>query len=127
MYKICLIGGGGFIGSILRYLIGVGIHRFFNPQIFPFGTLCANMIGCFFIGLLNGLADGRILFLSEEARGFFFIGILGGFTTFSSFAHETYTLARTPQLPLGLANIAVQIILGLTAVWLGHLTARSLS
>jgi len=124
MYKICLIGGGGFIGSILRYLVGLGVQRFFAPQTFLLGTLCVNIIGCFFIGLLNGLANGRIQF-SEEARGFFFIGLLGGFTTFSSFAFETYTLARTQHLAFSLANIAAQIVFGLAAVWLGHVTARS--
>ena len=123
MYKIFFIGSGGFIGSILRYLVGIGMQRLFSSQNLPYGTICANVVGCFLIGLLYGLAEGKFVF-SESTRAFFFVGLLGGFTTFSTFAFETYDLARNQYLALALANTGIQIIFGLFAVWLGYILAR---
>jgi CrcB protein len=71
---------------------------------FPFGTLCVNLSGCFLIGLLGGLSESRQVF-GPELRIFIFIGILGGVTTFSSFAHEMLALARDAEFARALANI----------------------
>jgi CrcB protein len=90
---------------------------------FPYGTLTVNVSGCLAIGLLAGLADERSVFTSE-ARLFVFIGVLGGFTTFSSVALETFSLARDTQTAAAIANVALELILGLLAVWAGHALAR---
>ena len=84
MLNIILVGSGGFIGSALRYLIGLGVHSLLRSATFPYGTLAANLIGCLLIGLFNGLADERLL-LSPQTRLFILTGMLGGFTTFSTF------------------------------------------
>lgn len=79
---VLLVGGGGFLGSVLRYGIS-GLAQRLDPSAgFPVGTLTVNAIGCFLIGLVGALADSRGLF-GPEMRLFFFIGVLGGFTTFS--------------------------------------------
>jgi fluoride exporter len=121
--KVLLAGCGGFLGSIARYLLGGAIHRLVQAPVFPFGTLVVNVSGCLAIGLLGGLADQRGL-LSPGARVFLLIGVLGGFTTFSSFGYETFQLARDGETLLALANILLQLVLGLSAVWAGNAVIR---
>jgi len=117
--NILLIGLGGFIGSILRYLASGYVQQSTKSADFPYGTLAVNVIGCFVIGFLAQLAEGRGLFTSES-RSFVFVGILGGFTTFSSFGNETFNLARDRQMLNALANVGANVIVGLFAVWLGR-------
>jgi fluoride exporter len=117
--KLLLIGIGGFIGSIARYLLGGYAQRLSGGAFFPFGTLVVNTLGCFVIGFLAALAEARGVF-SDESRAFIFVGLLGGFTTFSAFGNETINLVRDGQTPLAFANVAAHILLGLAAVWLGR-------
>lgn len=119
MTNILLVGAGGFIGSILRYLISGWVQQSAKTLDFPYGTLAVNVIGCFIIGFLAQLTEARGLFTSES-RLFVFVGILGGFTTFSSFGNETLNLARDSQTMNALANIAANVVIGLLAVWLGR-------
>lgn len=119
MTNILLVGFGGFIGSALRYLASGYVQQASKSVDFPYGTLVVNVIGCFVIGFLAQLAESRGLFTSE-ARLFVFVGILGGFTTFSSFGNETLNLARDSQMMNALANVGANVILGLLAVWLGR-------
>lgn len=114
-----LVGAGGFVGAVMRYGLGGLVHR--NPALasFPYGTLAANLLGCFAIGLLAGLADSRQLF-SPEWRSFAFVGLLGGFTTFSTFGFETFAMARDGDHVRAALNIAVHLLLGLTLVWLAY-------
>ena len=119
MTNILLVGFGGFIGSILRYLASGYVQQASKSVGFPYGTLVVNVIGCFVIGFLAQLADTRGVF-TTESRLFIFIGILGGFTTFSSFGNETLNLARDSQMMSALANIGANVIIGLFAVWLGR-------
>lgn len=119
MTNILLVGFGGFIGSILRYLASGSVQQATKSVGFPYGTLAVNVIGCFAIGFLAQLAESRGMFTSE-ARLFVFVGILGGFTTFSSFGNETLNLARDSQMMSALANIGMNVIIGLIAVWLGR-------
>jgi CrcB protein len=121
--KILLVGCGGFLGSIARYLLGGAVHRMVQAPVFPFGTLVVNVGGCLAIGVLGGLADQRGL-LSSGARIFLLIGVLGGFTTFSSFGYETYQLMRDGETLPALANVLLQIGLGLAAVWAGNAATR---
>ncbi|MBM4297986.1 MAG: fluoride efflux transporter CrcB, partial [Deltaproteobacteria bacterium] len=90
---------------------------------FPYGTLVVNVVGCWMIGFLFGLTETRSVF-GPDARVFIFIGILGGFTTFSSFAYETYSLARDAQFVFAAVNIILQMVLGLAGVWFGNALAR---
>jgi CrcB protein len=119
MTNLLLVGVGGFIGSVMRYLASGYVQQISKSIDFPFGTLAVNVIGCFIIGFLAQLAEGRGVFTSES-RLFVFTGFLGGFTTFSSFGNETLNLARDSQMLNALANVGANVILGLFAVWLGR-------
>jgi len=114
-----LVGIGGFIGSALRYSASGIVQQFSGSISFPYGTLAVNMAGCFVIGLLSFLADTRGLF-TTETRTLVFVGVLGGFTTFSSFGNETFNLLRDGENASALMNVAVHVVLGLALVWVGR-------
>lgn len=90
---LLLVGTGGFLGSIARYLVAILMLRAF-PTGFPFGTFVANIVGCFLIGLIYGCAD-RFAWFAPDLRLFLTVGFCGGFTTFSSFAFENVKLLET--------------------------------
>ena len=125
MIRIVLVGVGSLVGGVLRYGLSTWVHRVLDNPWFPYGTLAVNVLGCLVIGFLAGLAETRTAFTSE-ARLFLFVGILGGFTTFSSFALETFSLARDTQNVAALINIGLQLILGLLAVWVGNVLAHAM-
>ena len=93
--------------------------RWFTTR-FPAGTAVTNVVGCFLIGLLAGLLASNRVALRFYWREFVFVGVLGGFTTFSTFGLDTYMLAQTQSSQVALANIAANVIGGLTAVWIGY-------
>ena len=124
MFAIVLVGIGSFIGGVLRYGFSIWVHRVLDNPWFPYGTLAVNVLGCLAIGFLAGLAETRVTFTSE-VRLFLFVGVLGGYTTFSSFALETFLLARDTQTVAALINIGSQLILGLAAVWMGSVFAHT--
>ena len=109
MRKILLIGVGGFVGSILRYFVSGYVQQLTRSAGFPYGTLVVNIAGCFIIGFLSQLADTRGFF-TAESRIFAFIGILGGFTTFSAFGNETMNLLRGGENLTAFANIGIHVI-----------------
>ena len=117
------IGLGGFIGSIGRYLASGAVHQIFPNIYFPIGTAAVNIIGCFLIGVLTGLAELRNL-LSSEMRMFLLIGLLGGFTTFSTFGHETIAFMRDGEFLRAAGNVLIQVIMGLSGVWIGYNAIR---
>ena len=119
MTNILLVGIGGFIGSVMRYLASGYVQQTTKSVDFPYGTLAVNVIGCFVIGFLAQLAEGRGVFTSES-RLFVFTGILGGFTTFSSFGNETINLVRDSQMMNAFPNVGTNLDIGLFAVWLGR-------
>jgi CrcB protein len=119
------VGVGGFIGSVLRFIIGGWAQRLSPMGGFPIGTLTVNVLGCLLIGLLGGLADQRQL-LDAGQRLFLMVGVLGGFTTFSSFALETLGLAQDGELWRAALNILLQILLGCSAAMAGYVGARFL-
>ena len=121
--NILFVGAGGFLGAVARYTMGAWVHRLFPLTTFPLGTLVVNTLGCFLIGLLGGLGETRQLF-SPRFRVLIFIGILGGFTTFSSFAHETVALTRDSEMVRALLNVGLQLGCGLFAAWLGYALAK---
>ena len=123
--NLLLVGLGGGIGSVLRYLTSTGMMQLWGPRDFPLGTFTVNVVGCLIIGLLAGLMLSRQT-LGPEFRLFFMVGILGGFTTFSSFGYESIQLLQDGQFLLMLANILLNVTIGLSACWLGLSLARTL-
>lgn len=123
MTRILIVGIGGFLGSVLRYLLGGWVQEAAGSRLFPFGTLAVNAAGCLVIGLVGGLAGGGTYF-RPEFRLFLLIGVLGGFTTFCTFGYETAAFLMDGQLVSALANIAAQLVIGLGAVFLGFRLAR---
>ncbi len=117
------VGAGGFVGSVLRYGAHVGVTRY-APG-FPLATLVINVVGCLAIGFLVGLDLERKVF-SPEVRALLVIGLLGGFTTFSTFGYETYALLKDQQTVKALANVGLSVALGLVAVWIGISAARAI-
>lgn len=117
LFKILFIALGGAIGSVLRYATGGFVHRY-APSTFPWGTMGVNLIGSFAIGLMWGFFDrvsGPPL-----ARTFVFIGVLGGFTTFSSYTLETFHLLRDGEVKLALLNMLGANLLGVALVFAGY-------
>jgi CrcB protein len=115
-----LVALGGALGSVLRYACaGIGVRLF--GATFPWSTLFVNVSGSFAIGLLASLAtaDAKPL-VTGDARAFLMIGVLGGYTTFSSFSLETLNLARTGQLTAAGWNAGASVVLCLVGVWLGY-------
>jgi CrcB protein len=125
-----VIGLGGALGSMLRFGLGSLIDS--NVQksgyIFPWGTIIVNVTGCFVIGFIYTISvgEGRMI-LSSLTRQFIMIGILGGYTTFSSFSLQTLTLAQSGQWWGAAANVVLSVVLCLAGVWLGAMLAGSLN
>ncbi len=123
MLKFVIIGLGGCVGAILRYLVAGGVHTLAKTESFPVGTMTVNVAGCLLIGIGGGLIENRQLF-SPEWRAFLFVGILGSFTTFSTFGLETFNLAKEGQWLASFGNVGISLILGLAAVLAGHMLSR---
>lgn len=119
MIGVFLVGTGSFIGGVLRYALATWVHKFLGGPAFPYGTLAVNVSGRLVIGFLAGMYEARMYF-NPDLRLFLLIGILGGFTTFSSFPLETLYLARYSQNLLAMANGALQVVLSMVCVWIGH-------
>ena len=119
-----LVGAGGFLGSVLRFGAGGLVYRILGSTTLPYGTLLVNVAGCFAIGIFGGMGDSRQV-IGTELRLFFFIGILGGFTTFSAFGYETLALVRAADPSRAILNVALHVVGGLLAVWAGYGLGRS--
>jgi len=122
MGKLLLAGIGGFIGSALRYSVSGVVQDLSRSIRFPYGTLAVNLIGCLAIGFLSQLAETRGTF-TAETRTLVFIGVLGGFTTFSAFGNETINLWRDGENTFAALNVAAHLILCLGAVWFSRAMA----
>ncbi len=121
---ILIVGTGGFIGSIARYLTQLLVERYLHSA-FPWGTFAANMAGCFIIGLVFALAAKGNL-LSPEWRIFLTVGFCGGFTTFSSFAYNNLNMLSENNYFQFFLNIGLSVFLGIAAVYAGILFIRLL-
>src|SRR5262245_55132976 len=119
MGRILWVGLGGLIGSVFRYALSGLVQEWTKRDDFPVGTLTVNILGCLIIGLLSQLAEARGAF-SPETRAFVIIGILGGFTTFSSFGNETINLWRDGEGSLAFINVAAQLMASFGSVLLGR-------
>jgi CrcB protein len=119
---LLLIGTGSFIGGILRYLISFPLlHKY--PNGFPWGTLLVNILGCLLIGILYGYAE-RWNF-PKEWRLFLATGILGGFTTFSTFSNETVTLFNNGYYFYAISYVISSVIGGIAATFLGWILIKA--
>ena len=118
IYTSLIIGLGGFIGTILRFLLSSSIEKSFAMS-FPIGTILVNLIGCFLIGLLSGYFTQK---LGDQTQLFFFltIGVLGGFTTFSAIAMDSQVFIENGEYLKMLTYISVQAILGIALCLIGY-------
>ncbi|HKY27779.1 MAG TPA: fluoride efflux transporter CrcB [Pyrinomonadaceae bacterium] len=124
MQKTILVGLAGLAGTLLRYwLSGVVARRF--GETFPWGTMAVNVIGCFLAGATFYLTEERFL-VSPTVRTVILIGLLGGFTTFSSYGLQTFTLIREGEFGWATLNVAVSNLLGLLMVWAGYVSVKAL-
>jgi CrcB protein len=113
------VGLGGALGSLARHGVNVLVsHRL--GQVVPYATFAVNFLGCAVIGLLAGMIAGGRVAMTTEMRAFVFVGVLGGFTTFSSFGLDTFVLAREGRQAAAALNAAGQVVLGLAAVAAGY-------
>ncbi len=118
MIKLLCIAAGGGAGALCRYALS-GVCQSASGVMFPIGTLTVNVLGCLLIGILGAVFASPQL-VREEIRLFLMIGLLGGFTTFSTFGFETLELMNDRQFSLAAANVALSNTLGLAAVWIGY-------
>ena len=118
MTKILAVALGGAIGSVGRYLTSLAVESFSSSR-FPYETLTANLVGCFMIGLLWGYFERMAI--SNEFRLFLFTGVLGGYTTFSTFARENIQFFKAGEPFSALGYILISNIMGLTLVAAGFL------
>ncbi len=124
MFKIFMIALGGGLGTLLRYVLAGWAQKFVDGS-FPLGTLVVNSAGCFLIGFL-GAAFGGPFLIREEYRVALFVGVLGGFTTFSTFGWETFSLTNDGQFRLAVANAILTNAIGFAAVWVGYRMSHKL-
>lgn len=116
---LAIIGFGGFIGTIARFLIS----RYFQlnlPTLFPWGTFIVNLMGCFLIGIIYGISE-KGNFLSPEVRLFLTIGLCGGFTTFSTFSNDALMLMEQQEWLRFALYSSLSFFLGIMAVFAGKL------
>ena len=118
MVRYLAVLAGGAFGTGLRYSLSTLIYSTIREPTFPYANLVINVSGSFMIGLLAELFEARLL-VSPTIRIAILTGILGGYTTFSSFSFETYALLRDGELWRGILNASASVLLGLAAVWLG--------
>lgn len=122
---LLLIGAGSCIGGISRFLLA----RYIQSNLisaFPYGTFVVNIIGCFIIGILYGLFDSGSI-MSQQWRIFLTVGFCGGFTTFSAFAYENFSLLKEGNILYAALYAGLSLFLGILATWLGYLFIESIA
>ena len=121
MFEVLLVGLGGAIGAIGRYLTALLASKVLIGAEFPLGTLIVNLLGCFLAGLLIGAASGPLpsRYLTDASKLFLMTGILGGYTTFSALGVETFLLMRRGQIGLACLDLGLNLVLGLLLVCIG--------
>jgi CrcB protein len=122
MQKTIFIALAGVVGTLVRYWLSGFVARQYGEN-FPWGTLIVNLIGSFLAGALYHLAEERLL-ISPTLRTIILIGLIGGFTTFSSYGLQTFTLLRDGQIGLATLNVALSNVLGLFMVWTGYVAFK---
>ena len=126
MYAWIAVAAGGALGSMARHGVNKMVHQEWPMLRFPLATVIVNIVGCCVIGVLAGLVATGRLPMRPSSREFVFVGILGGFTTFSTFGLETITLVRSGDSSQAVLNILLQVVVGLAAVHLGLVAVERL-
>jgi len=116
--NLLVIAIGGALGSVARYLFSSAVLRA-TGSLFPVGTFAVNVVGCFVFGAIAGASEQRVQ-LTPELRLFLLVGVLGGFTTFSSYAFESFSLIRDGQFAGAAINVVGQVVAGLAGLWVGY-------
>lgn len=115
--QLLLVGLGGGIGSILRYLTSVLTEKYYSNS-FPLATFLVNILGCFLIGIIVGLLAHSVN-VNENMKYLFVVGFCGGFTTFSTFASENWNLINNHNYWMAALYIGLSVVVGIIAVWVG--------
>lgn len=123
MRSLWLVAIGGALGAVARATVSTTMQARW-PSTLPWGTIVVNVVGCLALGLLAGALDSRP-HLNPAWRTFGAVGVLGAFTTFSTFENETLALLQRGELPAALVNVGLSVTLGLLAVWTGHALGRT--
>jgi fluoride exporter len=118
MQKTILLAFAGLVGTLLRYWLSGYVARQYG-ETFPWGTMAVNLIGCFVTGAVFYATEERFL-INPTVRTVILIGLLGGFTTFSSYGLQTFTLLRDGEYGLATLNVVTSNVLGLFMVWAGY-------
>ncbi len=121
---LLIVGSGGFIGSVMRFLVQIFVEKGATTT-FPWGTFVANIAGSFIIGIVFALAEKGNL-MSTEMRLFFAVGICGGFTTFSSFAYNNFTMIKEHSFGQLFWNVGGNLFFGILAVYLGIILVKAI-
>lgn len=125
MRNLVFVGIGGFVGAILRYLVSGWVQNISQRVDFPYGTLVVNITGCFIIGIMSQLMEMQFE-ITAETRLLLMVGLLGSFTTYSTFGNETVTLMQDQRLFSAFMNVGLHLFLGLLAVILGRFAVAGL-
>ena len=124
MAKTIFVALAGLVGTLLRYWLSGFVARQYG-ETFPWGTMAVNLIGCFLAGAVFYLTQERFL-VPPALRTIILIGFLGGFTTFSSYGLQTFTLLRDGEFGLAALNMAASNVFGLLMVWTGYVACKAL-
>ncbi|HEX4900169.1 MAG TPA: fluoride efflux transporter CrcB [Pyrinomonadaceae bacterium] len=124
MQRIIFVGVAGLVGTLGRYWLSGLIARRYG-ETFPWGTLVVNALGCFVTGAVYYVSEERFL-VSPTVRSVILIGLLGGFTTFSSYGLQTFTLLREGEFGLAVMNVTLSNVLGVLLIWAGYTLMKAL-
>ena len=123
-FSILMVALGGATGAVSRYSMTQWMLRYTTDWTFPIATFAINVMGCLLIGVLAGVGE-RFNWLNSDLRLLLITGVLGGFTTFSTFGLETFTLLRRGELWVAMGYVGLSVMVGLLLLWLGFMTVTS--